>query len=118
MSQLKVRQIKSPIGGTSSKLRVDLDPGARADAAAVTILRRLADVIEANLPGTLADVDSEFLHDLRVAVRRSRALQRELRGVFAPEPLRVFRDGFRELQVLTGPTRDLDVQLLGHAVSL
>ena len=30
-------------------------------------------------PGTLADVDSEFLHDLRVAVRRTRSLQRELR---------------------------------------
>jgi len=101
-----------PVGGTSSKLRIELDPAARADAAAVTILRRLADVIETNLPGTLADVDSEFLHDLRVAVRRSRALQRELRGVFSPEPLRVFRDGFRGLQVLTGPTRDLDVQLL------
>jgi CHAD domain-containing protein len=102
----------SPVGGTSSKLRIALDPAERADAAAVTILRRLAEVIADNTPGTLADVDSEFLHDLRVAVRRSRALQRELRGVFAPEPLRVFRDGFRELQVLTGPTRDLDVQLL------
>jgi CHAD domain-containing protein len=96
----------------SSKLRVTLDPADRADAAAVTILRRLLAIVELNLPGTLADVDSEFLHDLRVAVRRSRALQRELRGVFAPEPLRVFRDGFRELQAITGPTRDLDVQLL------
>ncbi len=101
-----------PVGGTSSKLRIDLHPSARADAAAVTILRRLAEIIADNTPGTLADVDAEFLHDLRVAVRRSRALQRELRGVFAPEPLRVFRDGFRELQLLTGPTRDLDVQLL------
>jgi CHAD domain-containing protein len=99
-------------GGTSSKLKVALAPDARADAAAVTILRRLLEIIEANLPGTLADTDSEYLHDLRVAVRRSRALQRELRGVFPPEPLRVFRAGFRELQVLTGPTRDLDVQLL------
>jgi len=99
-------------GGTSSKLRVSLTPEMRADAAAVIVLRRLLEIIEANLPGTLADADSEYLHDLRVAVRRSRALQRELRGVFAPEPLRVFRDGFRELQVLTGPTRDLDVQLL------
>jgi CHAD domain-containing protein len=78
----------------------------------VTILRRLHEVIELNMPGTVADVDSEFLHDLRVAVRRSRALQRELRGVFAAEPLRVFRDGFKELQRVTGPTRDLDVQLL------
>jgi CHAD domain-containing protein len=102
----------SAVGGTSSKLRIELAPGERADVAAVTILRRLAQVIADNMPGTLADVDSEFLHDLRVAVRRSRALQRELRGVFPPEPLRVFRDGLRELQVLTGPTRDLDVQLL------
>ncbi len=99
-------------GGTSSKLRVTLTPDMRADAAAVTILRRALEIVEANLPGALADSDSEYLHDLRVAVRRSRALQRELRGVFPPEPLRVFRDGFRELQVLTGPTRDLDVQLL------
>ena len=102
-------------GGTSSKLRVALTPATRADAAAVTILRRLLEIVEANLPGTLAALDSEYLHDLRVAVRRSRALQRELRGVFSPEPLRVFRAGFRELQVLTGPTRDLDVQLLEFA---
>ncbi|MEA2156563.1 MAG: hypothetical protein QOE11_2703 [Solirubrobacteraceae bacterium] len=99
-------------GGTSSKLRLALGADERADAAAVAIARRLLEVVEANLPGTLADVDSEFLHDLRVAVRRSRALQRELAGVFPPEPLRVFRSGFRELQAITGPTRDLDVQLL------
>jgi CHAD domain-containing protein len=107
-----VQALGAPVGGRSSKLRVALDPRERADAAAVAILRRLLDVVETNLPGALTDVDSEFLHDLRVAVRRSRALQRELRGVFPPEPLRVFRAGFRELQALTGPTRDLDVQLL------
>lgn len=100
------------VGGISSKLRVALGPKDRADAAAVAILRRLLEVVQINLPGTLADVDSEFLHDLRVAVRRSRALQRELRGVFAEEPLRAFRAGFKELQRVTGPTRDLDVQLL------
>ena len=102
-------------GGTSSKVKVALAADERADAAAVKILRRLLATIEAQLPGTLADTDSEYLHDLRVAVRRSRALQRELRGVFPPEPLRVFREEFRELQILTGPTRDLDVQLLEFA---
>ena len=107
-----VKAIGGKLGGTSSKLRITLTPHDRADAAAVTILRRLLATIEVNLPGTLADTDSEYLHDLRVAVRRSRAAQRELRGVFPPEALRVFRDEFRELQVLTGPTRDLDVQLL------
>jgi len=107
-----VRAVGGRVGGTSSKLKLALDPQERADGAAVKILRRLAEVIEVNLPGTLDDVDSEFLHDLRVAVRRTRALQRELRGVFAPEPLRVFRDGFKGLQRITGPVRDLDVQLL------
>ena len=86
------------VGGASSKLRLQLQAAERSDLAAVAVLRRLLEVIELNLPGTLADTDSEFLHDLRVAVRRSRALQRELRDVFAPEPLRVFRDGFKELQ--------------------
>ena len=100
------------VGGASSKARVELRPGMRADAAAVAVLSRLHEVIEINLPGTLSDVDSEFLHDLRVAVRRSRAMQRELAKVFPPEPLRVFRDGFKELQAITGPVRDLDVQLL------
>lgn len=107
-----VKATGARLGGVSSKVKVALAPGERADGAAVKILRGLLETIEVNLPGTLADVDSEFLHDLRVAVRRSRALQRELRGVFPPEALRVFRDEFRELQVLTGPTRDLDVQLL------
>jgi len=100
------------VGGASSKLRLQLQAAERSDLAAVAVLRRLLEVIELNLPGTLQDTDSEFLHDLRVAVRRSRALQRELRDVFAPEPLRAFRDGFKELQRVTGPTRDLDVQLL------
>ncbi|MEJ7824401.1 MAG: CHAD domain-containing protein [Solirubrobacteraceae bacterium] len=100
------------VGGCSSKLRIELGETDRADVAAAAILRRLLEIIELNLPGTLAGTDSEFLHDLRVAVRRTRALQRELRGVFAEEPLRVFRAHFKELQRITGPTRDLDVQLL------
>ena len=99
-------------GGVSSKLRVTLRADQRADAAAVVVLRELLSALEANLPGTIADVDSEFLHDLRVSVRRTRALQRELAGVFPAQPLRRFRDEFKELQRITGPTRDLDVQLL------
>jgi CHAD domain-containing protein len=98
--------------GVSSRLDVELVPDQRADAAAVAVARRLLEVLEANLPGTLADTDTEFLHDLRVAVRRTRALQRELRGVFPPERLRAHRAAFRELQQVTGPVRDLDVQLL------
>ncbi len=99
-------------GGVPGRLDIPLRPDQRADAAAVQVLGKLVLAIEANLPGTLADTDSEFLHDLRVAVRRTRALQRELKGVFERESLEHFRDGFRWLQAVTGPTRDLDVYLL------
>lgn len=99
-------------GGVSSKIDVKLEPEDRADRAAARLLRRLLEVIEANLPGTLTDVDSEFLHDLRVAVRRTRALQRELRDVFPADRLAHFRTEFKWLQAVTGPSRDLDVYLL------
>lgn len=99
-------------GGVSSKPDVRPEVGERADVTAARICRRLLQVIEDDLPGTLADVDSEFLHDLRVAVRRTRALQRELRGVFPADALRTFREEFRWLQGVTGPSRDLDVYVL------
>jgi len=99
-------------GGVSSKLDVALDPAQRADGAAVALLSQLLTAIEVNLPGTLADVDTEFLHDLRVAVRRTRALQREFKTVFPPAELAHFRAEFRRLQAITGPSRDLDVYVL------
>jgi CHAD domain-containing protein len=47
-----------------------------------------------------------------VSVRRSRAVQRELKGVFPPEELEHFRTEFRWLQQSTGDARDLDVYVL------
>jgi CHAD domain-containing protein len=99
-------------GGFASRLELSLRPDQRADNAAAVVLRRLLEVIEANLEGTIADLDSEFLHDLRVAVRRSRAVQRELKGVFEPDELARFRAEFRWLQQATGDARDLDVHVL------
>jgi CHAD domain-containing protein len=99
--------------GISSKVDVPLRAGERADRAAVRVLEALMEVIEANLPGTIADIDSEFLHDLRVSVRRTRAVQRELKRVFPPEHLRRMRDGFKWVQQVTGDARDLDVYVLG-----
>lgn len=103
---------RSP-GGTSSRVKVELLAAQRSDAAAAAVLRRLREVIEDNLPGTIEDLDAEFLHDLRVAVRRTRAVLRELRAVFPATELGQFRDEFRWLQQVTGPARDLDVYVLG-----
>jgi CHAD domain-containing protein len=98
--------------GVQSKVSVPLEYGERSDVAAARVLRALLDVIEANAEGTIADTDSEFLHDYRVSVRRSRSVQRELKRVFPPDDLRMFRDEFRWLQRVTGDSRDLDVYVL------
>ena len=45
-------------------------PAATAMAA---ILTALLDSLEANVPGTVRDIDTEFLHDLRIAVRWTRS---------------------------------------------
>jgi CHAD domain-containing protein len=100
------------LGGVPSKPKVALTPGARADAAAAEVLTQLAAIAEANVPGTIGDLDTEFLHDLRVAVRRARAVLRELRGVHDPGERAHLRDELKWVQTLTGPLRDLDVQLL------
>ena len=99
-------------GGVSTKLAVELSRGERADRAAVIALSQPLAAMRATLPGTLADVDTEFLHDFRVAVRRTRSLQRQLKGVFPLEALEGFRGEFRRLQQVTGVVRDLDVHLM------
>jgi CHAD domain-containing protein len=87
-------------------------PAAQAGA---TILLRLLDTIDANLPGVLADTDTEFLHDLRVSVRRTRSGLKlfgdALTGLSAAE-LASFAAEFKWVGDLTTPTRDLDVHLL------
>jgi CHAD domain-containing protein len=98
--------------GLPGKVKVELRPGMRADAAAVALLGALAEVTEANLQGTLDDVDTEFLHQFRVSLRRARSVLRELEGVFPPEAFARHRRELRWIQTVTGPVRDLDVQLL------
>ena len=107
-----VRAAGGTPGGTPSKIEVKLSGDQRADAAVVTVLGRLLEVIEANVEGTIADIDTEFLHDFRVSVRRSRSVQREMKGVFAPAELARMRGELRWLQQITGDSRDLDVYVL------
>ncbi|HCS90503.1 MAG: CHAD domain-containing protein [Thiohalocapsa sp. PB-PSB1] len=99
-------------GSYSSKLAYQLDPQQPADAAAKQILRGLFDTLEANIDGTLHNLDSEFLHDLRVATRRTRSALAQIKGVFPPAVVDEFKAGFAWLQQVTGPMRDLDVYLL------
>lgn len=97
--------------GESNRVRVLLEGDARTDRALAAILEALRCVMVANEPGVREDLDPEFLHDYRVAVRRTRSLLSRLKAAFPREPLGYFRGEFAWLGALTGPTRDLDVYI-------
>ena len=102
---------KAP-GSYTSKFRLTLDPGMPAGEAARQIHRALLETMLANEDGVRQDVDTEFLHDFRVSVRRTRSCLGQIKGVFPPEPVEKFRKEFAWIGTLTGPTRDMDVYLL------
>ncbi len=97
----------------SSKLDFRFEPELPAQTAARQIHLHLLDTLERNLPGTRKDLDSEFLHDLRVAVRRTRSALTQIKGVFPPAEIERFKSRLAWIGQITGPTRDLDVYLLG-----
>jgi CHAD domain-containing protein len=99
-------------GDYSSRMELRLDPEAPAVESLRAILARLLAVVEANVEGVVADLDTEFLHDLRVAVRRSRSALGQLAGALAPVSADRLRDELRVVAAATDECRDLDVLLL------
>lgn len=98
----------------SSKLNLSLDRDMRSDQALKDILLDQVGQIERNLDGTLDNVDSEFLHDLRVAVRRSRSALSRMKGVLPQTVEDKFGQELAWVGSVTTPVRDLDVYLLDY----
>lgn len=80
------------------------------DALRLIALHQL-EVMELNEAGVIKGLDVEFLHDFRVALRRTRSLLGRLRGVLARPVEEGFRHDFSKLGTQTGKVRDLDVWL-------
>src|SRR5262245_620670 len=95
-----------------SSPKLVLDPAVRADIGARQIHLALLEILVANEPGVRGNVDSEFLHDYRVAVRRARSLLGQIRGVFPAEIVEHFAAEFSWIGRLTGSPRDTDVLIL------
>ncbi|HYB35169.1 MAG TPA: CHAD domain-containing protein [Mycobacterium sp.] len=92
---------------------VPLRPETPASVAIATVLQHFAAVIDDNVAGTIAAIDTEFLHDLRVAVRRTRSILKLTGDALPEDTVARFEPGFKWLGDLTTPVRDLDVYLLG-----
>ena len=99
-------------GDYTTKLTLKLEPETRSDLAVKKILTLLLKVIKQNENGIKADIDTEFLHDFRVAIRRTRSALTQVKGVFPQSITNKFKSDFSTLGRLTNRLRDLDVYLL------
>lgn len=101
---------RSPLDYTA-KFRPALRPEMTARQAMVTVYSDLLATMRRNEAGVIEDLDTEFLHDFRVAVRRTRSGLGQVREVLPAGATDTFRQEFAWLGEITGPCRDLDVYL-------
>ena len=100
------------LAGFTASATVPLDPAMSAIDGFRLVLANLATTITANWQGTIDQTDPEFLHDLRIAVRRSRVVLANAQQVLPAEILDYAREELAWLAALTSTPRDLDVYLL------
>jgi CHAD domain-containing protein len=101
-------------GNYSTKLNIQLDPDMRSDEATKIILRFLLEIIRTNEAHLEKDLDTEFLHDFRVAIRRTRSALGQIKNVFPAQTTDRFQKDFASLGKKTNQLRDVDVYLLNE----
>lgn len=96
----------------AAALQLDVARNQRADEAVRRIMQRLLATMAANEAGVRAGTDVECLHDFRIAVRRTRTLLSQTRGVIPQRERQRLSRSFNWLGDITGVARDADVYLL------
>ncbi len=94
---------------------VDLSADLTAQVAARRIVATFLAVARQNEQGIIDDLDTEFLHDYRVSLRRVRSLISLLKGVWDEATEQQLKQRFSALMRITNRLRDLDVYLLDQA---
>jgi CHAD domain-containing protein len=103
-------------GDYSTKVTIPFDPRMRSEEAVKIILRFLLQVIRINEAHLAEDRDTEFLHDYRVAIRRTRSALRQMKQVFPADVTRRFKKDFAFMGKLSNDLRDLDVHLQNEGI--
>ena len=98
-------------GSYSSKFRLELDPDISTEEALKQILYHLINTMKVNENGIKKDIDIEFLHDFRVAVRRARSALSQIKFVFPADATVKLKNDFSKIGKMTNRLRDLDVYL-------
>lgn len=73
------------------------------------IYARLLWIVEQNEKAIIEDLDPYFLHDLRVAIRKTRCLLKQFKSIFPQNKTQQFKKDFANITKHTNQLRDLDV---------
>ena len=101
-------------GSYSAKVNIQLDPAMRSDQATKVILRFLLKVMRINEAIFEKDLDTEVLHEFRVAIRRTRSALAQIKNVFPTRTTDRFKKNFAYVGKGSNVLRDLDVYLLNQ----
>lgn len=96
----------------TTKINVSIKKDDTTCSATKEILKNMLNLMEINIPGIKSQIDTEFLHDFRVALRRTRTAITQLKGIFKEEYTQPFNKGFSDITNRTNGARDLDIQYL------
>ncbi len=110
--ELMFRKLLPGVVPYKAKPEIRLGKNEPSIEVATDIIRTYLAVARQNEAGVIADIDTEFLHDYRVSLRRIRSVLSLFKGVFSPEQTIALKQEFAGLMEPTGQLRDLDVYLL------
>ena len=91
-----------------------LKPETPAREAVGRIVRSILEIAVRNLPGIFKDLDTEFLHDYRICLRKIRSLLSLVKDVFPAAETGRMRTVLGDIARQTNRLRDLDVYLLAR----
>jgi CHAD domain-containing protein len=92
----------------------DLRPDLSARETARRIIHRILAIARENEAGIIDDIDTEFLHDYRICVRKIRSVLSLIKGIYPEEKTTELRAAFAGFCDVTNRLRDLDVYLLAR----
>ena len=98
--------------GFGSKIRISLNGLNTCGSEVTEMIVDLLLLARSNETGIIEDVDTEFLHDYRVCIRKIRSLLSLVKGVYADEITAQMKRAFKALGCRSNRLRDLDVYLL------
>ena len=98
----------------SLKLRLEFAPETHARTVVLEIFNNLLSIARWNEEGIIKDIDTEFLHDYRVSLRKLRSVTGQLKGVFPETLTNIWKKKIAEICRRTNALRDYDVYILSR----